>query len=80
MKLSPNEKLMMMYLKSISKRTKEGRLVARTVRSEIADNIDCTTRTVSNVTRKLEAKGILKVILSSNGYEKSIYHILKEEY
>ena len=78
MKLSPNEKLMLMFLKSIARRTKDGTLIARTIRAEIADNMDCTTRTVSTITRKLEQKGLVTVVQSSNGYEKSIYAIKED--
>lgn len=79
MKLSAKEKLMVMFLKQIGKRHPDGFIRAKSIRCEIADFLGCTTRTVSTVTRKLEAKGIIKVKLAVNNHEQSIYTILKEE-
>lgn len=79
MKLTSTQRLMMVYLIQNSKEGKDGIKRTRANRSHIADFLGCTTRTVSSATRALEKAGCIKVLLSTNGFEKSIYIILKEE-
>ena len=79
MKLTSTQRLTMVYLIQNSKEGKDGIKYTRAYRSNIADFLGCTTRTVSSATRALEEAGLIRVTLTSNGYEKSIYTILKEE-
>lgn len=48
-------------------------------RGEIAEEINCSKRTVSNLMRALEKKGYIKVVSGAGRNIKSKYTILKEE-
>ncbi len=74
MKLKGNELLMFRLLKE--------RAVNNEVslsRGEIAEEINCSKRTVSNLMRALEKKGYIKVVSGAGRNIKSKFTILKEE-
>lgn len=74
MKLKGNELLMFRLLKE---RAVNNEVIIS--RKEIAEEINCSKRTVSNLMRALEKKGYVKVISGAGRNIKSKFTIIREE-